>query len=138
MIGRWMSAKILSTKNQQTPKPTAMLIKAPITRRRSSSRCSRKLMGCSSSVLAASNSTAASGIGAFHRHIGLFGLERTRGDRSLRLRRLDGLLALFLVFDLADFFFDLVAELVGGALELGQALPQLAADLRQFPRAKDQ
>src|SRR6185369_9949179 len=134
-------------------KPAATKRKDQIMRRRSSSRCSRKLMlpMCSERTCLAA---AYAGLG----------IGRLRGRRAFRSRRLiavgwqrlrfsihnrahrglqDGCGGLRFLFafgfelELAHFCFQLPLELVTGTLELAQSLPDLASDLRQLLGPKD-
>src|ERR1700746_3992819 len=107
--------------------------------RRSSSRCSRKLMAGmdSSGWFAGGNSAAISGIGAL---VGrsYFRARRfpiTAGKRHRTggwFGRRQDLLPMVLNIQLIDLGFDLSFEFVGSALALIEGAPYLASDLRQL------
>src|SRR5262245_40957371 len=163
-IGSMMNGKMyLSRKMNAITTPIAMAIIEEMSRFRSSSRCSRNDIrppsssissGSVSSMSESSSSRADSGSGRSRvgtgaiqalrvtglawnrvlRAVVVFEIRR-RGLRSRRFSRLGrALAALFLD---ADLFVERIAELVGRALELTEALAQRPAELRQLSGPED-
>src|SRR5215469_1695901 len=156
MMGWVMNETRRSRKIQQTAMPQAIATIAWKILVLSSSKCSRKLMEGmrSSSASTGSMVLVTSGIGGILGGRIYFGRSRiglrvfwqpgvARGGyrpsgrlwRQNRLLLFPFLLAL-LIFQLADFRFDLSLELVGGALELVQRLANLARDAWQLLGSK--
>src|SRR5581483_6388664 len=110
--------------------------------RRSSSRCSRKLMAVMVSCACPVGGTEAAisgilGLGVYFRIGGGRWLRSGRHRPFGRTRRGENLVRAGLDIHVVDLGFDLRLELVAGPFEFVEGLPDLPSDLRQFLRPKD-
>src|SRR6185437_1962152 len=157
MIGLVMNVTRRSRMNQLPSMPMAMATTEWKIRVLSSSRCSRKLIeGMRSSSAWGASSVGTAGMGCVMRG-GIYCRRRTGTAQRIGARRvsrrLDGpcrrcgrkdlllffpLLLLLLVFQLADFSFDLCLEFVRRPFEFVQRLADLARDRRQLLRPEQQ